>query len=323
MSITSIKKVAHPKHTIYIDTDSCFVTAVPMIEYKFPDIDKNDEKSMTDAIMSVADDVQTYANSFYDVMAAKFFYLNNKQFKLKRHGEMVSTTHTFEAKQEVIAKSAFWLTKKRYTQWIIHKEGVLLPEPELEVKGIDVVRTNFPIKFREFMKIFLIDILNNADKEIVDEKILKLESELGNLDIIDIAKNTSCKFVSGKGDINYYPKGRQPFSIVLGTPLQVKAGIWYNDLLKVFGLNKNVEPIHNGQKIKHLYLQENEYGIESLALKADGNDPKEIIEFIMKYVDRNKLYERELKGKLQQFYQVMKWEYPSETKKTASQFFDF
>jgi DNA polymerase elongation subunit (family B) len=310
-------------YVIYTDTDSCFVAAVPMIEYKFPDIDKNDEKAMTDAILKVTDEVQTYVNTFYDTMAVKLFHLCNKQFKLKRHGEMVDTSHTFEAKQEVISKTAFWIVKKRYAQWIIHKEGVLLKEPELEVKGIDVVRTNFPTKFREFMKAFLIDLLNNVDKEVVNEKILKFAEDIPNFDILDIAKNTSCKFVSRKGDIHYYPKDRQPFSIVSGTPAQAKAGILYNDLLKKWGLHKKVEPIHHGQKIKWVYLKENEFGIDGLAMKADGNDPKQMMDFIYTFIDRKALYEKELKGKLESFYEVMKWDYPTEEAKKAAEFFNF
>jgi DNA polymerase elongation subunit (family B) len=308
---------------IYTDTDSCFVEAAPMIQNKFPTIDMQNEKDMTDAILKVADEVQTYVNSFYDTMALKLFHLLNKQFKLKRHDALVDTAHTFEAKQEVIAKTAFWIVKKRYAQWIIHKEGVLLAEPELEVKGIDVVRTNFPAKFREFMKAFLIDLLNNVAREKIDENILKFVEDIPNLDILDIAKNTSCKFVSQKGDIHYYPKDRQPFTIVTGTPAQVKAGIAYNDLLKKWGLSKKVEPIHHSQKIKWVYLKENEFGINGLAMKADGTDPKQIMDFVTTYIDRKALYEKELKGKLEAFYEVMKWDYPTEETKKAAEFFSF
>lgn len=46
----------------------------------------------------------------------------------------------------------------------------------------------------------------------------------------------------------------------------------------------------NGQKIKWVYLMENDYGIDALAMKADGTDPKEILDFIEKYIDRNQLY---------------------------------
>jgi len=310
-------------YVIYSDTDSCFVAAAPMIKHKFPDIDVLDGKAMTDGIMKVTDEVQTYVNTFYDTMAVKLFHLNKAQFQLKRHGALVNTTHEFEAKQEVIAKTGIWLAKKRYALWVIHKEGVLLPTPELDVKGIDIVRTSFPAKFRDFMKEFLINILDKVDREKIDEKILNFANSVRTLEIMDIAKNTSIKFVSGKGDIHYYPKDRQPFSIVTGTPAQVKAGINYNDLLKKLGLHKKTEPILHGQKIKWVYLRENEFGLDCMALKADGNDPKQMLDFLNSHVDRQMMYEKELKGKLENFYEVMKWEFPSETKKTAGQFFEF
>ena len=95
-----------------------------------------------------------------------------------------------------------------------------------------MVRTSFPAKFREFMKQFLIDLLNKVEKQVVDDKILTFKEEIPKMGVMDIAKNTSVKYISHKGDINYYPKDRQPFSIVSGTPAQTKAAIQYNDLLK-------------------------------------------------------------------------------------------
>ena len=162
-----------------------------------------------------------------------------------------------------------------------------------------------------------------VDKEVVDTKILNFKDEIPNMDVIDIAKNTSVKYVSRKGDIHYYPKAREPFSIVSGTPAQVKACIYYNDLLKKWGLSKKVEPIHHGQKIKWVYLKDNEFGVECVAMKADGNDPKKMLDFISTYVDRTAMYEKELKSKLIDFYKVLKWEYPTAEIKKAAEFFSF
>jgi hypothetical protein len=60
-----------------------------------------------------------------------------------------------------------------------------------------------------------------------------------------------------------------------------------------------------------------------MALKADGTDPKEIIEFVEKYIDRTALYDKELRSKLADFYDVLHWEFPSESKMLASEFFSF
>ena len=41
--------------------------------------------------------------------------------------------HRFDIKQECIAKSAFWVTKKRYGQWIINDGGVNVIDLMLKV----------------------------------------------------------------------------------------------------------------------------------------------------------------------------------------------
>src|SRR6185369_2256887 len=144
---------------------------------------------------------------------------------------------------------------------------------------------------------FLKKILTGSGKDELDEMILKFREEVKTLDIIEIAKNTSVKYVSQDGKTNYYPENRKLFSLIKKTPAQVKACIMYNDLLNSWDLTKTVEPIHHGQKIKWVYLKENEYNIEALAMKADGNDAPEIIDFIKKHVDRAALFELELKSK--------------------------
>jgi hypothetical protein len=108
-----------------------------------------------------------------------------------------------------------------------------------------------------------------------------------------------------------------------GTPAQVKAALMYNDLLEKWELTKHVQPIFNGQKIKWVYIRDNEYGIDALAMKADGNDPKEMIEFIAKYIDRKAMYDQELKSKLGDFYSILKWDYPTLESRKAEEFFSF
>lgn len=298
---------------VYQDTDSAFVLSEPYIKHLMPEVDINNDDEMTKAIMSVTTEVQVYVNKFYDLMAKRFFNLDK---------------HTFDAKQEVISKSSFWLAKKRYAQWIIHKEGSLLKIPELEVKGIDVVRSSFPPSFRKFMDSFLRKLLTAAPQTELDEMILKFKEETKTLNVLDIAKNTSVKFVSQDGTKNYNPENRRPFHFEKGAPAQVKACLAYNDLLEKMGLEKQFEPIHHGQKIKWVYLQDNDYGVEAFAFKGDDTDPDEILKFIDKMVDRKKMFEKELKSKMSNdkeegIYDVLGWQFPNPSMETASNFFDF
>ena len=291
---------------IYTDTDSCFASALPIIKKNMPDIDLNDEKAMTEAILKVTGDVQSFVNKFYDVMAKRYFNIEK---------------HRFDAKQEVIAKTSFWLAKKRYAQFIINKAGIECDE--MEVKGIDVVRTSFPIRFRKFMQKFLDDMLRKLPKDQIDASILEFKDKMSTYPVIEIAKNTSVKFKSQNGDNDYNPKTRHPFQFMDSTPAQAKAALAYNDLLKTWKLDKDVPEIFHGQKIKWVYLKQNQYGIEGIAMKADGTDPDRIMEFIEQYVDRNAMYEQELRGKLLDFYNVLNWSYPNETDVKLEEFFSF
>ena len=293
-------------YVIYVDTDSCFASALPIIKHKMPDIDLNDEKQMTEAILTVCSEAQKHVNDTFNVMADRMFNVQN---------------HRFDAKQEVIAKTSFWLAKKRYAQFIINKAGIECDE--MEVKGIDVVRTSFPIRFRKFMQKFLDDMLRKLPKDQIDASILEFKDKMSTYPVIEIAKNTSVKFKSQNGDNDYNPKTRHPFQFMDGTPAQAKAALAYNDLLKTWKLDKDVPEIFHGQKIKWVYLKQNQYGIEGIAMKADGTDPDRIMEFIEQYVDRNAMYEQELRGKLLDFYNVLNWSYPNETDVKLEEFFSF
>ena len=304
--IIKIEEIDHKDYVIYVDTDSCFSSAIPIIEKTMPDIDKNDESQMTKAILKVTSEVQQFVNDFYNVMAKKFFNIDK---------------HRFDAKQEVISKSSFWLAKKRYCQFIINKGGIECDE--LEVKGIDVVRTSFPIKFRKFMNEFLINILKKVDSKKIDDSIINFVEELKSVPVIDLAKNTSVKFLSQDKTKNYNPKTRKPFQTIKGTPAQVKSALMYNDLIDHWNLNKHIPPIFDGQKIKWIYMKQNQLGIESLAMKADGTDPKQVMDFIEQYIDRNAMYEQELKTKLVDFYSILKWDYPTLESRKAEEFFNF
>ena len=123
--------------------------------------------------------------------------------------------------------------------------------------------------------------------------------------------------------MHYDPPNRPPFNFVKGTAAQVKAGLGYNDLLTFLKLNKKHQKILNGQKIKWIYLTENPYGLEAIAMKADGTDPKQILTFIDDYADKKAMYTKELKSKLQGFYTVLNWTYPDENTTNASKFFVF
>jgi hypothetical protein len=62
--------------------------------------------------------------------------------------------------------------------------------------------------------------------------------------------------------------------------------------------------------------------LKQLAFKGEDMDPPRIMEFVKKNVDRHKMYRKELRGKLEQYFNVMGWHYSSATARMVEQFIE-
>jgi DNA polymerase elongation subunit (family B) len=288
---------------IYIDTDSVFFSAVPLMDKRFPNWKTETQDTIAGYVDGIAGEVQDYLNNFYDILSEKIF--NVKKDK-----------HRLEIKKEFVAKAGLWVAKKRYAQWIIMNNGV--PMDKLDVKGLDVKRSSFPKAFQEIMAEVLISILRGETEQEISDKVLAFKKSMVNNPIEEIAKNSAVKNLT-----KYMPKGkRQLFQWVSGTPAHVKAAIAYNDCLKHFNAPFKYEPMKNGDKVKWVYLKENPLGLDGLAFWGHS-DPPEIENFINTYIDHNKIFERELKGKLQDFFTAVGWGDVVSEQRTAEKFFSF
>ena len=289
-------------YNIYIDTDSVFFSALPLVKHRFSNWAEFTDEEMAAKIDEIAGEVQDFLNKFYDMMAEKFFNINK---------------HRFEIKKEYISKSGIWIAKKRYAQWIIAANG--LPMDKLDVKGLDVVRSSFPKAFQDFMARMLRDILQGKTNETVDNELLEFKQSLSSLDVSLIAKGGAVK------EISKYDKGgknKQLGDFEKGTPAHVKAAITYNRLLKHYNCAYKFEPMKDGDKIKWVYLKQNPFGLEAVAFKG-YQDPDEILNFIKQYIDVDAIFEAELENKMDDFYKALGWEKSSFSSKKLGEFFAF
>ena len=288
---------------IYIDTDSVFFSAAPLLDKRNPTWRDNDQDTIAGFVNEIAEEVQDYLNNFYDILSEKIFNVSKDK-------------HRLEIKKEYVAKAGLWIAKKRYAQWIISDNGV--PVDKLDVKGLDVKRSSFPKAFQECMGTVLIDILKGKSEQEISDFVVDFKKKMPQMKFVDIAKNSAVKELT-----KYIPKGkRQLFQFMKGTPAHVKAAISYNDCLKHFNAPFKYEPMKNGDKVKWVYLKNNPLGLEGLAFTG-YQDPPEIEEFISTYIDHNKIFERELSGKLQIFFDAIGWGDVISEQRTAEKFFSF
>ena len=286
-------------YCIYIDTDSVFYSALPLVKKRFPNMDYDSETMMSKRILDVADELQTYLNKSYDYFGKKFLNLDK---------------HRFEIKQELIAKSGLFIVKKRYGMKIINDNGVKVNK--LHVKGLDLVRSNFPKAMGELLKSVLEDILATVPKDKIDERIINFKESMKLVDFDRIAMPTGVKNLKKFSD----GKNGKFTNFAKGSPAHVKAAITYNDLIHYFNLSSKYEKITSSEKIKWVYLRQNELGLESCGYKG-YEDPPQIIEFIKKHIDYKKMYAQMLEKKIMMFYETLKWDEPVNKKTSMERFF--
>jgi DNA polymerase elongation subunit (family B) len=288
---------------IYIDTDSVFFSAVPLLDKRIPDWKSHDQDTIAGYVNGIAEEMQNYLNDFYDMLSVKVLNVDKEK-------------HRLEIKKEYVAKAGLWVAKKRYAQWIISDNGV--PVDKLDVKGLDVKRSSFPKAFQECMATVLIDILRGKSEQEISDYVVDFKKKMTSMNFVDIAKNSAVKNLT-----KYLPKGkRQLFTWASGTPAHVKAAISYNDCLTHFNAPFKYEPMKNGDKVKWVYLKNNPLGLDAVAFTGHS-DPPEIEKLVNTYIDHNRLFERELKNKLQDFFDSIGWGDVISEQRTAEKFFSF
>lgn len=286
------------------DTDSTFFSALPIIQKRNPNynIELDSFDNASKIVIDVATEIQNLINKSYDWYAKVFHNCHNHHFKIK---------------QEVVSRRSIWIAKKRYAQWKIYEEGVMLNQSNtdacLDVKGIDVVRSNFPNLFRRFTRQVLIDILNDKTKDDINTDLINFKTNLKAGDFIDMMIPTSVKELS-----KWESKDRFIFKFIKGTPVHCKAALAYNDFLKFKKLNQ-YRKLSNGDKILWAYLKVNPYNLSTMAIQNE-NDPPEILNFISEYIDRDMIFNQILISKLNDFYSVLGWGIP-QTHKETNDFF--
>ena len=197
-------------YVIYIDTDSIFASAVPLVKKRFPNQELS-ETMMTQRISEICAEVQDFLNKSYDYFGKKFCNVDE---------------HVFDIKQEVIAKSGLFITKKRYGLRIINDAGRKVNK--IHVKGLDTIRSNFAVAMKELLSKVLEDILADVPKEKIDERISVFKRNMTSLHF-DVMANP----IGVKGIGKYQVKDiDNPFSTYKkGTPVHVKSAINYNSLI--------------------------------------------------------------------------------------------
>jgi len=274
----------------YVDTDSNYYNAEPLLRHLYPTFDEMGEEERDNKLEEIALKYQDLITDYYSEMSVNVFNV---------------PIHRFEMKTECIIRSAYFRATRRYAQWITKKEGVV--KNELDIKGLEFMKANFPPIFGKFFNKILELALKGTKQSEIDKMLLDFREQImsKDLDITILGNPTSVKTLNDY--VERLPRPGEMFSLIKPkAPAPVKAAIKYNDLLTFWGLDKQHSRITQGDKVKWIYLKDNPYKIEALAF-LDFDMPEKIRTLLDDYADKHKSFESILESKLEGFYHDLGW----------------
>jgi hypothetical protein len=264
------------------DTDSLFFEMAELIKHRNPSIDLNNREQVVPFALEITAEYQEKTKPFLQNLCKSQFNCDNIYFELK---------------SEVVLERGYFAGKRRYAQFIVNKEGV--PTEELDIKGMDIMKSNMTPMYAKFGESLIMDIMYGKPKKEIDKKIQDFRKKLKTISYREIAKPTGVKKI--REYIASPPTAGQMFSkLGLKCPINTKAAIYTNDLLRFKGLDKEYSCITEGDKIKFIPLKKNPYNIPVLAF--NDNMPQFIYDFLEKYADTDSGFENVLLNKLQGIY---------------------
>jgi DNA polymerase elongation subunit (family B) len=285
------------------DTDSLYMELTDLLVHRYPDVDLNDMKDKMPKLLILTEELQDAANNNLNAMTEDLFNIHNK--------------HYFVLKQEVIAEKAYWSGKRRYAMYIVNKEGLEIEE--LEMKGMDIMKSNFPQLFREFGEKLIKDILFSKPKSQIDKDVMDFKKSLHDIDWIHLMKPTGLKKMDEY--IERKAMAGELFSkLKLKCPSNTKAAITTNDFLKFKGQTKKYPEFTIGDKMFIAMLKPNPYHIGTVGING-YNDSPDIINIVDKYIDREGIFDSVMRNKLETLYSDLGWEL--KLNENISRFFTF
>ena len=282
----------------YIDTDSNYFNAEPILKFLYPDFENYSDEEKDDQLEKIALKYQDIITDHYDILAKECFNVPD-MIGGKAH------KHRLEMKTECVIRAAYFRATRRYAQWITKQEGIA--KETLDIKGLEFMKANFPPILGDFFNDILQQVLKGEKRgNIVDQiKTFKTQILDGSIPLTKLGNPTSVKKIE-----NYSGKSARAgeifTEILKGAPAPVRAAIRYNDLLRLWQLDKSYNMITMADKVKWIYLKDNPYKIEALAF-FDYQLPDKIADFLDTYADRQKVFDSILLNKLEGFFSDLSW----------------
>jgi DNA polymerase elongation subunit (family B) len=262
--LNRLMKNPTPKvYVIACDTDSLYITLDDLVQTVFPEyvdpvkivnfLDKVCKEKLQQLLDQTCEEVAKKSNAFRNAVSFK---------------------------REGISDAAFWTAKKRYAVRVWDSEGVRFKEPDVKVTGLEVVRSSTPGVVRKYLQ-EAIEVILDDNEEKLWELVIAKRKEFNAESVENIS------FPRSISNLDKYYDSENIYS--KATPMQVRAALMYNHILKKKELSKIYRYINEGDKIKYLYLkQPNTIGSNTIGFLNDL--PREFD--LHKYADYDTMFNK-------------------------------
>jgi len=264
-------------YVIAIDTDSIYLTLETLVE-------KTCEGKTTEQKIKYMDKIseevfQPFIDKGYQELAD---YMNAYSQKM-------------QMKREVLADKAIWTAKKRYIMNVHNSEGVQFAEPKIKVMGLEMVKSSTPQVIRNKLK-DSIKVILDGDQSKLHKYINEFREEFNKLSVEEISFPRT---VNGtreyKASSTIYRKS---------TPIHVRGALLFNHYIKEMGLEKQYQPIRDGDKIKFVYLR-TPNRIQEDIISFAQELPKELD--LHRFIDYDKQFQKVFLDALQIVIEPLRW----------------
>ena len=249
-------------YVIAIDTDSVYAGLGDLVNAVLPDAETEKKVDFLDKVCSKIEK---------DVLDVAFKELKENCNAYKQRISM---------KREGIANRGIWTAKKRYILNVWDNEGVRYAKPKLKMLGIEAIKSSTPAPCREAME-ELFQILINGTELQTQQFIQSFRNRFDSLPVEEKA------FPRGVSSLKQYADNKIIYK--KGTPINSRAALLYNYMLKQTGVEKKYEVIKEGEKIKYIYLNPRNPLREDVIAFTEILPP----EFgLHKFIDNDKQFEK-------------------------------
>lgn len=274
-------------YVIAIDTDSIIVRLDELVQVSFAKSSNSTIKNTLSAKSEVIDFIDKACQTKFEHV------IQEAMDSLSEYMGFEKGIINF--KREVIADKAVWTAKKRYIMNVYDSEGVRFQTPNMKIMGLEAKKSSTP----EVCQKALVEcyrIIMEKDESALIKFVDKFKEVFKTLPIEEISFPISCSKVEEYEDPKLLYKSR--------TPINSKAAIIHNHLIRKSGLHTKYDLIKAGDKIMYALLYKHNPIMQDVIGFID-NLPEEF--GLDKYVDVNRHFEKGFLSALEPLLEAIGW----------------